>query len=56
MGIFSLNTLIPLPETQKIKRGKHFTCEACEKGKNTKPPAINRPRASGQKEFSKEFM
>jgi hypothetical protein len=52
-GHISLNTLILLPEAQKIRGGKHFVCEACEKGKSTKPPAY---RASGQKEFSEESM
>jgi hypothetical protein len=44
-GHISLNTLIPLYEAQNIRGGKHFVCEACEKGKSTKPPAYKQAQS-----------
>jgi hypothetical protein len=41
----SLNTLILLPEAQKIRGGKHFVCEACEKGKSSKSPAYKQAQS-----------
>jgi hypothetical protein len=44
-GHISLNTLILLPEAQKIIGGKHFVCESCEKGKSTEPPAYKQAQS-----------
>jgi transposase InsO family protein len=44
-GHISLNTLIPLPEAQRIRGGKHFVCETCEKGKSTKSPAYKQAQS-----------
>jgi hypothetical protein len=52
-GHISLDTLILLPEAQKISI---LYVKHARKAKAQSHQPINRPRVSGQKEFSKEFM
>jgi transposase InsO family protein len=38
-GHISFRTISILPEAHNLRGGINYTCEACEKGKSTKPPA-----------------